>query len=40
MTIAGLRFDTADTKGQGPGWAKGLGWEATQRYTARHKSGL
>ena len=40
MTIAGLRFDTADTAGQGPGWAKGLGWEATQSYTSRHKSGL
>ena len=40
MTIAGLRFDTAGTKGQGPGWAKGLGWEATQSYTSRHKSGL
>jgi hypothetical protein len=40
MTIAGLRFDTADTKGQGPGWAKGLGWEATQSYTVRHKAGL
>ena len=40
MTIAGLRFDTAGTKGEGPGWAKGLGWEATQSYTARHKAGL
>jgi hypothetical protein len=40
MTVAGLRFDTADTKGQGPGWAKGMGWEATQSYTVRHKSGL
>jgi hypothetical protein len=40
MTIAGLRFDTADTKGEGPGWAKGLGWESTQRYTVRHKSGF
>ncbi len=40
MTIAGLRFDTADTKGEGPGWAKGLGWEATQSYAVRHKSGF
>jgi hypothetical protein len=40
MTIAGLRFDTADTAGQGPGWARGLGWEATQSYTSRHKAGL
>jgi hypothetical protein len=40
MTIAGLRFDTADTKGEGPGWAKGLGWEATQRYAHRHKAGF
>jgi hypothetical protein len=40
MTIAGLRFDTADTAGQGPGWARGLGWEATQSYTSRHKVGL
>jgi hypothetical protein len=38
MKVAGLRFDTADTRGAGPGWAKGLGWEATQSYAKRHRS--
>ena len=38
MTIAGLRFDTADTKGQGPGWAKGFGYETPGNYVVRHKS--
>ena len=37
MTIAGLRFDTADTSGNGPGWARGMGWERSQRYVVRHK---
>ncbi len=37
MTIAGLRFDTADTRGSGPGWARGMGWESSQRYVVRHK---
>ena len=37
MKVAGLRFDTADTKGEGPGWASGMGWERTQSHVARHK---
>jgi hypothetical protein len=40
MTVAGLRFDTADTPGQGPGWASGMGWEKTQSYSIRHKPGF
>ncbi len=37
MKVAGLRFDTADTPGAGPGWARGMGWESYQRYTVRHR---
>jgi hypothetical protein len=37
MKVAGLRFDTADTKGDGPGWARHMGWERTQSYVKRHK---
>ena len=40
MKIAGLRFDTADTRGAGPGWARGMGWESSQSYVVRHKRGL
>jgi hypothetical protein len=40
MTVAGLRFDTADTRGNGPGWARGMGWERTQSHVARHKAGF
>jgi hypothetical protein len=40
MTVAGLRFDTADTKGAGPGWAQGMGWEKTQSHVKRHKGAL
>ena len=40
MTIAGLRFDTADTKGAGPGWAQGMGWEKTQSHVKRHKGAF
>jgi hypothetical protein len=40
MKIAGLRFDTADTKGEGPGWASGMGWEKTQSYVKRHKGAF
>jgi cell wall-associated NlpC family hydrolase len=40
MTIAGLRFDTSDTPGQGPGWAKGMGYENTRSFRKRHKLGL
>jgi hypothetical protein len=37
MKVAGLRFDTADTRGAGPGWAKGMGWERSQSYAVRHR---
>lgn len=40
MTIAGLRFDTADVRGIGPGWARGMGWEKTQSHVARHRAGF
>jgi hypothetical protein len=40
MKVAGLRFDTADTKGAGPGWAEGMGWERSQSYVSRHKGAL
>jgi hypothetical protein len=35
--IAGLRFDTSDTRGAGPGWAKGMGAENPRDYRKRHK---
>ena len=38
MTVAGLRFDTADTPGQGPGWAKGMGYETPSAFAVRHKT--
>jgi hypothetical protein len=40
MTIAGLRFDTSDTPGQGPGWAKTMGYESPRSYQIRHKPGF
>ncbi len=40
MTIAGLRFDTSDTAGSGPGWAKTMGYERPASYKMRHKAGL
>jgi cell wall-associated NlpC family hydrolase len=40
MTVAGLRFDTADTPGQGPGWAKGMGYENPPSFQARFKPGF
>lgn len=40
MTVAGLRFDTSDTPGQGPGWAKTMGYENPSAYQIRHKPGL
>jgi hypothetical protein len=40
LTVAGLRFDTADTRGSGPGWARGMGWERSQSHVARHKGKL
>ena len=40
MTVAGLRFDTSDTPGQGPGWAKTMGYENPRAYQIRHKPGF
>jgi hypothetical protein len=40
MTIAGLRFDTSDTAGAGPGWAKSMGYEHPRDYSRRHRTGL
>jgi hypothetical protein len=40
MTIAGLRFDTSDTHGAGPGWARGMGYENPNNYAKRHKARL
>jgi hypothetical protein len=40
MTIAGLRFDTSDTPGAGPGWAKGMGYENPNSYRVRHKGSF
>jgi hypothetical protein len=40
MTVAGLRFDTSDTPGQGPGWAKGMGYETPSSYQHRMKVGF
>jgi hypothetical protein len=37
MMVAGRRFDTADTLGNGPGWASDMGdWESSQRYAVRN----
>jgi cell wall-associated NlpC family hydrolase len=38
MTVAGLRFDTSDTAGAGPGWARTMGYENPGDYVIRHKS--
>jgi hypothetical protein len=36
MMVAGRRFDTADTTGNGPGWAQDMGdWESSQHYAVR-----
>jgi hypothetical protein len=36
MMVAGRRFDTADTLGNGPGWADDMGaWESSQHYAIR-----
>jgi hypothetical protein len=40
MTIAGLRFDTADTPGQGPGWANSMGYENPRTFQKRHRIGF
>jgi hypothetical protein len=40
MMVAGLRFDTSDTPGQGPGWAKTMGYENPPSFQIRHKPGF
>ena len=40
MKVAGLRFDTSDTAGKGPGWAKGMGAEDWRSFRLRHRSGF
>ncbi len=37
LVVAGLRFDTSDTRGAGPGWAKNMGAESPRDYRKRHK---
>jgi hypothetical protein len=37
LVVAGLRFDTSDTRGAGPGWARGMGYESPRSYKKRHK---
>jgi hypothetical protein len=37
LAVAGLRFDTSDTRGAGPGWAKSMGAESPRDYSRRHK---
>lgn len=39
MVVAGLRFDTSMTPGNGPGWSKSLR-STPERYKARHPRGL
>jgi cell wall-associated NlpC family hydrolase len=39
MVVAGLRFDTSMTRGNGPGWSKSL-TSTPERYKARHPLGL
>jgi hypothetical protein len=38
MMIAGLRFDTSDTPGAGPGWAKSMGYENPRNFAVRHRA--
>ena len=41
MVIAGLRFDTADTLGGGPGWAADMGsYEKPKSFTLRQPGRL
>ena len=37
LMVAGLRFDTSDTRGAGPGWARSMGAENQRDYRKRHK---
>lgn len=39
MVVAGLRFDTSMTPGNGPGWSKSL-TSTPEKYKARHPLGL
>ena len=40
MMVAGLRFDTSDTRGAGPGWARSMGAENPGSFRVRHKGAL
>jgi cell wall-associated NlpC family hydrolase len=39
MVVAGLRFDTSMTRGNGPGWSKSMR-STPERYKVRHPRGL
>ena len=39
MVVAGLRFDTSMTAGDGPGWSKSMR-STPERYKVRHPAGL
>lgn len=39
MVVAGLRFDTSMTPGNGPGWSKSMR-STTESYKVRHPAGL
>ncbi len=39
MVVAGLRFDTSMTPGNGPGWSRSMR-STTERYKVRHPKGL
>ncbi len=39
MVVAGLRFDTSMTRGDGPGWSRSMR-STTESYRVRHPAGL
>jgi len=38
MVVAGLRFDTSQTAGNGPGWSKNIHAERLHDFRKRHKA--
>ena len=40
MVVAGLRFDTSMTPGNGPGWSKNIHAENWKAFAKRHKPGF
>jgi hypothetical protein len=38
MVVAGLRFDTSQTAGNGPGWSKNIHAERLSDFRKRHKA--